>query len=155
MTQPTAKGSLDLPPEYSDHTAARYAVLPVPYEGTVSYEPGTAAGQEAIIRASRQVELFDEELAGDFSQAGTVTYDAIEPAHDPAEQMARVKLSAREILGSNEFLLAFDGEHSITVPLVEAVSQVHGPISVLQIDAHADLKDSYGGTVSQDQDDWK
>ncbi|MBL7221216.1 MAG: agmatinase [Phycisphaerae bacterium] len=146
MTQPTSIGFLDLPAARSNQTAARYAVLPVPYEGTVSYEPGTAAGPAAIIRASQQVELFDEEFSGDFSEAGIVTCDAIEPADDPAEQMERVKLAAREILGSNEFLLAIGGEHSITAPLVEAVSEVHGPVSVLQIDAHADLRDSYGGT---------
>ena len=146
MTSPSDGGFLDLPPDHGDPTTSRYVVLPVPYEGTVSYEPGTADGPAAIIRASQQVELFDEELCGDFSHAGIVTCDAIEPADDPAEQMERVKLAARGILASNEFLLAIGGEHSITVPLVEAVSEIHGPISVLQIDAHGDLRDSYGGT---------
>ena len=59
MTQPAGRGFLDLPAGHSDQTAARYAVLPAAYEGTVTYEPGTAAGPEAIIRATQQVELFD------------------------------------------------------------------------------------------------
>jgi len=61
------------------------------------------------------VELFDEEFRGDFSHAGIVTCDAIEPAKDPAEQMSRGRLAARGILASNEFLLTIGGEHSITV----------------------------------------
>jgi len=113
MTKLTDRGFLDLPSEHGAPAPARYAVLPVPYEGTGSYESGIAAGPAAIIRASRQVELFDEELCGDFSQAGIVTCDAIEPADDPAEQMTRVKRAARKLLASNEFLPTIDGEHSI------------------------------------------
>ena len=90
-------------------------MLPVPYEGTVTFKPGTAAGPDAIIEAPAQVELFDEELRGEFFQAG-------------------------------KFLLTLGGEHSITAPLVAAAAEVHGPLSVLQIDAHADLRDSYDGT---------
>jgi len=140
------RGFLGLSAERSGQGSARYGVLPVPYENTVTYKPGTAAGPAAVIRASQHVELFDEELCGDFSEAGIVTHHPVEPADDHDEQMKRVHAVALEILESNEFLLAVGGEHSITAPLVEAVSEVHGPISVLQIDAHADLRDSYGGT---------
>ena len=139
-------GFLDLSTEHSEQGSVRYGVLPVPYEGTVSYKPGTEAGPAAIIGASQHVELFDEELCGDFSEAGIVTYRPVESADSHDEQMTRVEAAALRILDSHEFLLALGGEHSITIPLVEAVSQVHGPISVLQIDAHADLRDSYGGT---------
>jgi agmatinase len=137
---------LGLPSEYCDPASARYAVLPVPYEGTASFKKGTAAGPEAIIDASRQVELFDDELRGEFHTAGVATYPAIEPAGDPAEQMRRIKVAALPIVRAGEFLLTLGGEHSITAPLVEAVREVHGPLSVLQVDAHADLRDSFDGT---------
>jgi len=137
---------LDLPPERRDQATARYAVLPVPYEGTVSYESGTADGPAAIMRASQQVELFDEELCDDFSPAGIFTCDAVEPADNPPEQMRRIKQAALDILRTGKFMLTIGGEHSITIPLVEAVSEIHGPVSVLQIDAHADLRDSYRDT---------
>jgi len=146
MTHSTNGGFLDLSTEHDKQGSVRYGLLPVPYEGTVTYKPGTAAGPAAVIRASQHVELFDEELCGDFSEAGIVTYRPVEPSDNHDEQMKRVETAALEILESHEFLLTIGGEHSITIPLVEAVSRVHGPVSVLQIDAHADLRDSYGGS---------
>ncbi|MHC4982676.1 MAG: agmatinase [Planctomycetota bacterium] len=135
---------LGLTGEFRDPAGSRYAILPVPYEGTVSYKTGTAAGPSAIIEASQQVELFDCELRGEFFRCGVATYPAVEPAVDPAEQMRRVKKAARPIMQAGEFLLTLGGEHSITAPLVELAVELAGPISVLQIDAHADLRDSYG-----------
>ena len=137
---------LELSGKQCDRASSRYAVLPVPYEGTVSYKAGTAAGPAAIIDASLQVEHFDEELHGQFVEAGVTTYPAVEPADDPEEQMRRVRQAARPIMQAGKFLLTLGGEHSITVPLVELANEIFGPISVLQIDAHADLRVSYGGT---------
>lgn len=125
---------------------ARYAVLPIPYEGTVSYDKGTGAAPAAILEASQQVELFDDELHDEFISAGIATYPAVEPADDPAEEMRRIEAAALPIVKSGKFLLSLGGEHSITAPLVRAASAVHGRLSVLQIDAHADLRDSYHGT---------
>jgi len=137
---------LGLDSPLSDYAAARYAVLPVMYEGTVSYLSGTAAGPGAIIDASQQVELFDEELKAEFHQAGVATLEALAPAGTPDEEMRRVRAAAEPVMRDGKFLLTLGGEHSITAPLVEAAAAVHGEISVLQIDAHADLRDRYGGT---------
>ena len=82
------KNFLNLPPEHTGR-ASRYAVLPVPYEGTVSYLPGTAEGPAAILSASAQVEYFDEELGGEFIEAGVMTCPMLEPASGPEEQMRR------------------------------------------------------------------
>ncbi len=150
MSQPPA-----IPPEVSflgltgrcaDPATARYAVLPVPYEETVTYKAGTAAGPAAILEASGQVETFDDELRAEFIDAGVATYPAVTPAEDPAEQMRRVRAVAEPILRSGKFLLTLGGEHSITAALVAAAAAVHGPLGVLQIDAHADLRDRYDGT---------
>jgi len=137
---------MNLPDELSDPGKSAYAVLPVPYEGTVSYMKGTADGPAAILNASAQVEEFDDELRGEFISAGIMTCDPVPPADDPPEQMARVRDAARPIAQAGKFLLALGGEHSITAPLVQTVAEKYGKISVLQIDAHADLRDSYGGT---------
>jgi agmatinase len=131
----------------ADPATARYAVLPVPYEATVCYKTGTAQGPAAILDASTQVEPFDDELRAEFTQAGIATYPAVKPAKTPAEQMRRVRHAAEPILRSGKFLLTLGGEHSITAPLVEAAQAVHGPLSVLHIDAHADLHDRYDGTA--------
>ena len=124
----------------------RYAILPVPYEGTVTYLPGTAAGPNAIIRASRQVESFDEELLVPLADAGITTLPPVKPAADPGTQMHRVHQRVSDVLAAGKFLLALGGEHSITVPIMQAAAQQHTDLSVLQIDAHADLRDSYAGT---------
>ncbi|MBI5725879.1 MAG: agmatinase [Planctomycetes bacterium] len=130
----------------ADKALARYAVLPIPYEATVSYKTGTAGGPAAIIEASTQVEQFDEELKGEFFQAGIATYPAVEPAGDPAGELEKVYQAARAIMKEGKFLLTLGGEHSITTSLVRAAIKQHGPLSVLQIDAHADLRDAYDGT---------
>lgn len=142
----TEDNFLGLEPSFRNPANARYAVLPVPYEGTVSYLPGTAGGPATILETSQQVELFDEELLGEFYQAGVATYPAVESAETPEEEMARIRTTAEPILREGKFLLSLGGEHSITAPLVAATAQVHDRISVLQFDAHGDLRDSYDGT---------
>ncbi len=147
MASEHCKIFLDVPPELNDPAAARYAVLPIPYEATVSYKVGAADGPAAIIDASGQIEYYDAQLAGEFHTAGIATYPAIAPAASPEQQVDRVREAASEILGASKFLLSLGGEHSVTVGLVQAASEAcDGELSVLQIDAHADLRDSYGGT---------
>lgn len=143
---PPGVSFLGLTGRLSDPATARYAVLPVPYEGTVSYKTGTAAGPAAILEASMQVETFDDELRAEFIDAGVATYPAVEPADNPAEQMRRVRAAAEPILRAGKFLLTLGGEHSITAALVAATTAVHGALTVLQIDAHADLRDRYDGS---------
>ena len=140
-------GFLGLDIRQGEAASARYAVLPIPYEGTATYKSGTAGGPAAILDASRQVELFDEELHAEFISAGIVTCAPIPPADDPGEQMRRVGEAARPIIQAGKFLLSLGGEHSITAPLVAACAAEYGPITVLQIDAHADLRDSYEGSI--------
>lgn len=137
---------MNLPPELSDPAKAQYIILPVPYEGTVCYKTGTAAGPMEIVDASTLVEWFDEELLAEFVSAGVATLPMIPPAPGPEDQMRRVAAAAQPVIDSDRFLLTLGGEHSITAPIVEAMVRHHGDISVLQIDAHADLRDSYRGT---------
>ena len=112
----------------------------------MTYKGGTAAGPAAILEASEQVELYDEELNAEFVGPGIATYPAVEAGGSAAEQMGRVAQAARPILSAGKFLLALGGEHSITAPLVKACVEKFGPVGVLQIDAHADLRDTYQGS---------
>lgn len=137
---------LDLAPEQSDPAAARYGVLPVPYDGTVLYQPGTAGGPLAIIEASAHIPAFDPDFGCDIAEAGIATYPVVHPAPGPEDQMRRVREAAGQIVQEGKFLLMLGGEHSITIAAVEAVAEADGPLSILQIDAHADLRESYNGT---------
>lgn len=138
---------LGLPPAFSDPRRARYAVLPVPYDSTTSFQVGTRNGPRAIITASQQVELYDEELGDEFVDAGIATLPPIAPEMaGPERQVQAVYEAARGPVRGGKFLLGLGGEHSITSGMVRAVREKHRDLSVLQIDAHADLRDEWEGT---------
>ncbi len=138
---------LGLPPRYSDYRRARFAVLPIPYDSTTSFQTGTREGPAAIIRASQQVELFDEELETECHKAGVATLDPLMPnMAGPKAMHEDVFAAAKRIVRDGKFLIGLGGEHSITSGLVRAVMTRHKKLSVLQIDAHLDLRDSWEGS---------
>ncbi len=134
-------------PELSSFDAARILVLPVPYEGTVSYGHGAADGPRAIIEASRNMELFDEEIWGSVYRLGIHTLDELEAVDPPEAMMERIERRAEELFETGKFVVMLGGEHSITGPVLRALARRVERLSVLQIDAHADLRESYDGTI--------
>jgi agmatinase len=138
---------LGLPARYADYRRARFVVLPVPYDSTATYQTGSRHGPAAIIQASQQVELFDDELGAEFHEAGVATLDPAAPNTAGPEAMHEdLFRMAREIVHDDKFLIGLGGEHGISSALVRAVMTRHRKLSVLQIDAHADLRDTYQGT---------
>lgn len=138
---------LGLPPRYAAYARARYAVLPIPYETTTTFGGGTRDGPRAILAASRQVELHDEALGRESWRAGVATLPPLEPdARGPEFMARRIYAAARPLVRAGKFLLALGGEHGITPALVRAVRTRHRDLGVLQIDAHADLRQSYQGS---------
>jgi agmatinase len=136
-----------LEPESSDYETSRVAILPVPFERTVSYGKGTSAGPAAIIRASQSMELYDEELGAEPYLMGIATLPPFLPeAYDMAEAMAELQEEARTHLEKGKFLVTLGGEHSITQAPVRATKEVYGEIGVVQFDAHADLREEFEGT---------
>lgn len=143
----TPDNFLGLDTQTAAYRTARFAVLPIPYEATTSYGLGTRDGPRAIITASQQVELYDEELGRDVSHVGVATLPAVAAdARGPEFMVRRIDRAARSVVRDGKFLIALGGEHSITSGLVRAVRARHKKLSVLQIDAHADLRASYQGT---------
>ena len=121
-------------------------VLPVPFERTTSYVPGTKNGPREIIAASGQVELYDEELGREICDVGIHTLPAMEsPFASTDEAFAEMRRVAEWLAGAGKFFVALGGEHALTAPLVAGVAAVHPGVTVLQIDAHADLRESYMG----------
>ncbi len=149
MRPAPSKGFLDLPEELRDPRRARVHVLPVPYEATVSYEEGTRDGPRAIITASHEVELYDAELDAEPSLSwGIHTLPALKadwPA--PEKMMEAVAAAVEPVVRAGKLLLALGGEHSITPAIVCGVRRAVGErLTVVQIDAHADLRDEFRGT---------
>lgn len=139
---------LGLEPAHSDPERAAAAILPVPFERTVSYGSGTAGGPRAILEASTQVELFDE-VAGDqpAEAMGIATLAPVEPAtEDLGAAIQAIEDAAYPPMAAGRFVVALGGEHSLTTGPVTAARRAFGDIGVLQFDAHADLRDSYEGS---------
>ena len=147
MTPSIPDNFLGLEARYSDFARARFAVLPIPYDATTSFGVGARDGPRAIITASQQVELYDEALARESHRAGVATLPPLEPdISGPAAMHERVYAAARGIVRQDKFLIGLGGEHGATSGLVRAVRARHKDLSVLQIDAHADLRDTYQGS---------
>jgi N1-aminopropylagmatine ureohydrolase len=137
-------GGLD--EEMSDFEGAKVLIWPVPFEKTVSYGVGTKDGPQAIIDASRNMELFDEEVGGETATIGIHTLPAIDADREADEMMPALHDEAERLLKSGKFICMLGGEHSISGPVIKAHKELYPNLSVLQIDAHADLRDQYDGT---------
>lgn len=136
-----------IPEEYSNIKRAKVAILQVPYEKTVSYKKGTKNGPAAIIDASTKMELFDDELNQETYRVGIHTMEPLEVRNLPSEAMVdKVYVSTADILKSGKFPIILGGEHSISVGAVKAFREMYQNLSVLQLDAHYDLRDEYQGS---------
>lgn len=133
-----------------DFEAASAVLLPVPYESTTSYGGGTRAGPQAILEASRYVELYDQELDAQPSEIGIHTLPALEltraGAGSAMEELEELYGRVARVCGER-FLVMLGGEHAISSPAIRAQADLHGErLTVLQMDAHADLRAEYEGT---------
>jgi len=132
--------------EFASLDSARAVVLPVPYDFTTSYQGGTRQGPDAILAASRNMELWDEEL-GAIYRHGIHTLPSVEPAAEGPEAMVdRVDRAVSWIAEQSKLPVVLGGEHSLTTGAVRALARRIPDLSVLQIDAHADMRDRYLGS---------
>ena len=127
---------------------ASVVILPVPVDRTTSYVGGTRNGPHELLQASTHMELWDDEMKADVHGVGIFTLPEMElPFGEMAPLVDEIERVAYEIVSRDKFLVSIGGEHSITPPLVSAAARKFPGLSVLQIDAHADMRDSYMGTV--------
>lgn len=131
---------------YSGLEPARVLIFPVSYEGTVSYGAGTGAGAMAIVEASRNMELYDEETDAEVYKVGIHTLEEFAARETPEAMMNELYEQTKEILKNEKFVCMLGGEHSVSAPVIRAHAEKFHNLSVLQIDAHADLRDEYDGT---------
>ncbi|MCR4325362.1 MAG: agmatinase [Patescibacteria group bacterium] len=136
----------DLPKEYSDPRHAKIAILPVPYDGTSSYGKGADKGPSAILRASQYVELYDIETATEVYKRGIYLEKAVTEKKSPEKMVAEVESRVADIIARDKFCVMLGGEHSVTPGSVYAHAKRHPRLSVLQLDAHTDMRDEYHGS---------
>ncbi|MCY4416621.1 MAG: agmatinase [Chloroflexi bacterium] len=144
----TPANFLALPPEQAALSSAFAALIPVPIDSTTSFRSGARYGPAAIIAASAALEDYDLELGIDVAELGIHTADPLEPHVGDPEQMAlRVKLAVDYYQGAGKLTGVIGGDHSAAIGSALATLERHPDLSVLYIDAHADLRDAYQGTA--------
>jgi len=133
-----------------DFGKASVVILPVPYESTTSYGGGTSRGPRAILEASRYIELYDHELDAEPYEVGIATLPPLSLTRAGAEQaIAELRRAYDAVLdqGEDRFIIMLGGEHTITsVPVLAWADRLRTRLSVLQIDAHTDLRPEYEGS---------
>ncbi len=130
--------------EDQSYEKAKFVVLPVPYDSTMSYGSGSRDGPDAIIRASRHIELYSEELGFSPADAGVYTLEQLEP--DVSGPEAMVKRIAREvsiIIDDGKVPLLLGGEHTVALGAVMAIANAGDDFSVLHFDAHSDSREEF------------
>ena len=127
---------------------AEAVILPIPYEATTTYGGGTREGPEALLAASRQVELWDEELNWDVSQAVRLaTALPLTPeVSGPQAMLDKIRRVVQPWVAQGRLILAVGGEHTITLALVQAALTRYPDLTVVALDAHADMRESYEGS---------
>lgn len=130
----------DAEPEFSDYKKSKVVVLPVAFEGTVSYGKGTSRGPRAIIEASKNLEWWED--------GKNIAYVGINTAPEIREKkvssvLEKIYSVSKKFISDGKFVVMLGGEHSITPGLVKAYNEKFSDLSVLQIDAHSDLREEY------------
>ena len=132
---------------YSHLSSARIVILPVPYDSTTEWHSGARQGPQAIIDASQYLELYDIESDREIYKVGIHTLPLVQPSFKSPEKMVeRVYQVASEILKQEKLPVMLGGEHSLSLGIVQAFKEKIQDICVLQLDAHADLRNEYLGT---------
>ena len=132
--------------EYSDVDKSAIVVLPVAYDGTSTWVKGADKGPDAIIEASANLELYDIETDFEVYKKGIFTDITIEGDISTTEMANAVFDSVRYYLEKEKFTIVIGGEHSVTIGAVKAHAEKFNDLTILQLDAHADLRDKYNGS---------
>jgi agmatinase len=136
-----------LAPPYSNLQQAKTVILPVPYDSTSEWRSGSRYGPQAIIDASQYLELYDLELDREIYKVGISTLPEVEPLlSSPQDMIDRVYQVVKGLIQKEKFVVVLGGEHSLSLGAVRAFQEAFTGLSVLQLDAHADLRDEYLGT---------
>jgi len=135
-----------LPQEYSEPENAEIVIIPVAYDGTSTWGKGADKGPAAIIEASANMELYDIETDSEVFKKGIFTEETTGGDITTTEMIDAIDGTTRYYLENNKFVVVIGGEHSVSIGSIKAYSKHYQNLTVLQLDAHADLRDEYNGS---------
>lgn len=132
--------------EYADFKSADILLQSIPYDGTSTWGKGADRGFEAFLDAAENMELYDIEMDSEVYEQGIHIVDELSHFHSPEDMFSKTYARTKELLKHNKFNTFFGGEHSISIGIIKAYYEAYENLTVLQIDAHADLRPHYDGT---------
>lgn len=136
----------DLPKQYSEFETSKVAIVPVPYDGTSTWIKGADKGPKALLDASANMEIYDIETDSEVYKVGIYTDKPITEDSSPEAMVEAVKARTLSLIDKSKFTVIIGGEHSVSIGTIQAHAQKYQNLTVLQIDAHTDLRDSYEGS---------
>lgn len=139
---------LGLTPEDSAWERCRVAVLPVPYDGSSTFQKGADQGPRALLEASAQVELYDLQTHAEVHRLGICTLSPLplEQSEDPVTLAQRVEAATAALIAAERFPVLIGGEHSISIGAIRAAQRAWEGLTIVQVDAHADTREEYQGS---------
>ncbi|SFW42625.1 agmatinase [Cellulophaga fucicola] len=143
----TTNNYAGIPDQFAQLETAKVVLIPVPYDGTSTWGKGADKGPEAFLNASENMELYDIETGTEPYQQGVYLADAITENSSPEAMVDEVHKITKKYIKRNKFVTLFGGEHSISIGTIRAFNECFSNLTVLHIDAHADLRESYDGTT--------
>ena len=135
-----------IPEEFAKLEQAKVVLIPVPYDGTSTWQKGADKGPQAFLDASENMELYDIETDTEVYQQGVFLADAVTENSSPEAMVEAVHEATKKYIKKNKFVTIFGGEHSISIGTIRAFNEMYPNLTVLQLDAHADLRKEYEGS---------
>jgi agmatinase len=142
----SSKTYAGIPEEFAKLDSSKIVLIPVPYDGTSTWQKGSDKGPEAFLNASENMELYDIETRTEVYKQGIYLADAITENSSPEAMVEAVHKSVKTFIKRNKFVTIFGGEHSVSIGTIRAFNECFDNLTVLHIDAHADLRKSYLGS---------
>lgn len=136
----------NLPDDFCNYESARIVVVPVAYDGTSTWIKGADKGPAAVIEASANLELYDIETDSEVYKEGIFTGEAVEEMSSAEYVVDTVRELVGKHIRRDKFVVVIGGEHSVSIGAIQAHAESNEDISVLQLDAHADLRQEYEGS---------
>ncbi len=143
----TRKTYAGISEEYGKLSTSKIVLIPVPYDGTSTWQKGADKGPQAFLEASENMELYDIETDSEVYKEGVYLADAITENASPETLVDAVHDITKKYINRNKFVTVFGGEHSISIGTIRAFNECFNNLTVLHIDAHADLRKEYEGST--------
>ncbi|NJY62160.1 agmatinase [Salinimicrobium sp. CDJ15-81-2] len=141
------KNYAGIPDKYARLDDAKVVLIPVPYDGTSTWGKGADKGPDAFLEASENMELFDIETRTEVYKKGVYLAPPVTENSSPEKMVEAVHKTVKNYIKQEKFVTIFGGEHSVSIGTIRAFNESFEDLTVVQIDAHADLRPEYEGTT--------